>query len=95
MYIIYCNIVGTNFQFPNNQDKCNFIGATAVLYKNYLRKDNSERPVYALALILEKGELLTDWLTYNFKSRDASASKKILDREGKVGGHESMATKKL
>ena len=39
--------------------------------------NNSERPVDALALILEKGESLTHSLTYNLKSRDASASKKI------------------
>ena len=38
--------------------------------------NNSERPVDALALILEKGESLTHSLTYNLKSRDASASKK-------------------
>ena len=39
-------------------------------------ENNSERPVDALALILEKGELITDPLTDNFKSRYASASKK-------------------
>ena len=38
--------------------------------------NNSERPVDALALILEKHQWLTHWLTYNFKSKDASASKK-------------------
>ena len=39
-------------------------------------KNNSERPVDALVLILENGKSLTDWLTDNFNSRDASASKK-------------------
>ena len=39
--------------------------------------NNSERPVDALALILEKGESLTESLTHSFKSRDASASKNI------------------
>ena len=42
---------------------------------SWLCKNNSERPVDALALILEKGESLSDWLTDNLKSRDASASK--------------------
>ena len=38
----------------------------------------SERPVDALAVkLLEKGESLTHSLTYNFKSRDASASKNL------------------
>ena len=36
--------------------------------------NNSERPVDALA---ENGKLLTHSLTDNFKSRDASASKKV------------------
>ena len=36
--------------------------------------NNSERPVDALA---ENGKLLTHSLTDNFKSRDASASKKM------------------
>ena len=38
--------------------------------------NNSERPVDALALILEKYQWLTHWLSDNLKSRDASASKK-------------------
>ena len=38
-----------------------------------VRKNNSERPVDALA---EKGESLTHSLTDNLKSRDASASNK-------------------
>ena len=44
---------------------------------NWTSFNNSERPVDALALILEKGESLTHSLTYNLKSRDASASKKV------------------
>ena len=47
--------------------------------------NNSERPVDALALILEKGESLTHWLTYNLKSRDASASKLSADMIIEVG----------
>ena len=51
------------------------ISHTPLLPINETVMNNSERPVDALALILEKGELLTHSLTYNFKSRDASASK--------------------
>ena len=49
--------------------------------------NNSERPVDALALILEKGESLTHSLTYNLKSRDASASKKGWSTVKKVVPH--------
>ena len=47
-------------------------------------KNNSERPVDALALILEKGESLTHSLTYNLKSSDASASKKNEKLKGSI-----------
>ena len=63
-----------------------FVGAFwSNWYESKFETNNSERPVDALALILEKGESLTHWLSDNFKSRDASASKKT-----KNGGCENI-----
>ena len=55
---------------------------TTVQVLTQKHKNNSERPLDALAFILEKGESLTRSLTHNLKSRDASASKKQQNHRG-------------